>query len=375
MIIHFTTVHPRADSRIRSKELAALGKAFGNVALFVQDGLGDEAVTEFGGPIVDTGPRLRRLARMTVGGWRMIRAIAEARPAIAHFHDPELLPWALLLKLFGVKVVYDAHEDVPQQILHNTSLHPFVRRFLSPIVSFTEWFGARILDGIVVPTETLLERFPGKRTVLVRNFPVLNELLTPNARPMSERPRDVTYVGVISDNRNILGMVDAVDRLADLTASLRLAGYFSPQELEDRARASKGWARVKFDGFATREGVATILAESRAGLVLLKPIEHEMVALPIKLFEYMAAGIPVVSSDFPVWRAIVDGAQCGLLVNPLDVDEIANAMRWIIENPEDAQAMGARGRLSIEQEYNWEKESESLVKFYKFVLGHGGVAA
>jgi glycosyltransferase involved in cell wall biosynthesis len=100
-----------------------------------------------------------------------------------------------------------------------------------------------------------------------------------------------------------------------------------------------------------------------------------MVALPIKLFEYMAAGIPVISSDFPVWRAIVDGAQCGLLVNPLDVEAVSNAIRWIIEHPDEAQAMGARGRLAIEQEYNWEKESENLVKFYKFVLGHGDVAA
>jgi glycosyltransferase involved in cell wall biosynthesis len=375
MIIHFTTVHPREDSRIRSKELAALGKAFGNVALFVQDGLGDEAVNDFGGSIVDTGPRLHRLSRMTVGGWRMVSAIVKARPTIAHFHDPELLPWAFLLKLFGIKVVYDAHEDVPRQILHNTSLHPLIRSILSPVVSLTEWFAARVLDGIVVPTETLLERFPAKRTALVRNFPVLNELIAPNARLMRERPLDVTYVGAISEIRNIQGMIDAVDRLSDLSASLRLAGLFSPKQLEEQTKASKGWARVKFDGFATREGVANILAESRAGLVLLKPIEHEMVALPIKLFEYMAAGIPVISSDFPVWRAIVDGAQCGLLVNPLDVEAVSNAIRWIIEHPDEAQAMGARGRLAIEQEYNWEKESENLVKFYKFVLGHGDVAA
>jgi hypothetical protein len=126
MIIHFTTVHPRDDSRIRDKELASLQRAFDvPVALYVQDGLGTDVDRRAGFPIIDIGrPPKRRLARMTLSGWRMFNAVRRARPRVAQFHDPELLPWAIFLGLWGIKVVYDVHEDVPRQIQHSGRRSP-----------------------------------------------------------------------------------------------------------------------------------------------------------------------------------------------------------------------------------------------------------
>jgi glycosyltransferase involved in cell wall biosynthesis len=365
MIIHFTTVHPRDDSRIRSKELASLARAFsGEVALYVQDGLGNEVDPHHGYRVVDTGPRLRRLPRMFVGGWRMFRAVARARPRVAHFHDPELLPWALLLQFSGIKVVYDVHEDVPRQVQHNPSLPPFARRLLPPFVSLAEWIGARLISGFVVPTQTILDRFPTRKTVLVRNFPRLDELQSPSPTPMRDRPLEFTYVGAISEVRNIYAMIETVRRLSP-PARLRLAGKFAVPEMELRAKAMPEWYFVRFEGWKSRDGVASILADGRAGLVILKPVEHEMVTLPIKLFEYMAAGLPVISSDFPVWRDIVESAKCGLLVDPLDLDAIVAAMQWILDNPDEAEAMGRRGRQAVEDHYNWEPEGAALVAFYR----------
>lgn len=370
MIIHFTTVHPRDDSRIRSKELATLARAFGGaVSLYVQDGLGDAVDPDHGYRIVDTGPRLRRVSRMTVGAWRMIRAVARARPAVAHFHDPELLPWAVLLRLFGIKVVYDAHEDMPQQVKHNPGLPPLVRRLAPPFVAFAEWLGARLINGLVAPTTTITDRFPKRMTALVRNFPLLDELHAPDPTPMRDRPVEMTYVGSISEVRNIYGMIAAVARLAVPDARLRLAGTFAVPETERRARAMPEWRSVRFEGWTDREGVARVLADGRAGLVLLKPVEHEMLTLPIKLFEYMAAGLPVISSDFPVWRGIVEGAGCGLLVDPEDEAAVVAAMRWIIDHPGEAQLMGERGRRAVEERFNWELEAATLTDFYRERLG------
>jgi glycosyltransferase involved in cell wall biosynthesis len=369
MIIHFTTVHPRDDSRIRSKELASLARAFGGqVALYVQDGLGDESDPAGGYRVNDTGPRLRRLPRMIVGGWRMFRAVAAARPRVAHFHDPELLPWALLLQCCGIKVVYDAHEDVPRQVRHNPGLPPLAQRLLPPFVSLAEWMAGRLLSGFVVATETIFDRFPAHKTVLVRNFPRLEELQPPAPTPMRDRPMEFTYVGAISEVRNIYAMIEAVTRV-NPSAQLRLAGMFAVEETELRARSMPQWSAVRFEGWRSREGVAAILADGRAGLVLLKPIQHEMVSLPIKLFEYMAAGLPVISSDFPVWREIVDSANCGLLIDPLDLDAIVAAMQWILDNPDEAEAMGRRGRQAVEDQYNWEPEGAALVAFYRDRLG------
>lgn len=373
MIVHFTTVHPRDDSRIRSKEIATLARTFGDVRLYVQDGLGDEMDADLGYRIVDTGPRQRRIPRMVSGAWRMIRAVARARPDVAHFHDPELLPWAILLRLRGIKVVYDVHEDMPQQVKHNPGLPWVAQRLLPPFVAFAEWAGARLINGLVAPTTTITDRFPTKKTALVRNFPMMEELHTPDPSPMCERPLAFAYVGYISEIRNIYGMMEAVARLPHPEARLRLVGSFAVEEVERRARAMPEWSSVAFDGWASRRQVARVMAEVRAGLVVLKPVAHEMLTLPIKLFEYMAAGLPVIASDFPVWRDIVEGAGCGMLVDPLDVGAIADAMQWIIDHPDEAQAMGARGRRAVEERFNWAREATTLTDFYQQKLGIGPV--
>lgn len=370
MIIHFTTVHPRDDSRIRSKQVATLARATGGrVALFVQDGLGDETDSTLGYQIVDTGPKLGRLKRVTVGAWRMISAVRRAKPAVAHFHDPELLPWAVLLRLSGIKVVYDVHEDVPRQVSRNPRLPAWAKLVLPPFVSLAEWVGAKLIDGIVAASPTIADRFPHHKTVLVRNFPILAELHTPDTTPMAERPEEFVYIGTITEDRNIYRMMDAVVGVPGGRARLRLAGEFTTQTTEARARAKPEWSSVKFDGWVSREGVARILAEGRAGLVVLKPVPHEMLTLPIKLFEYMAAGMPVISSDFPLWREIVQDAQCGLLIDPTNTDALVRAMLTILSDPAEAEAMGARGRRAVVEKYNWDLEAQTLLALYRQRLG------
>ncbi|MDI6623123.1 MAG: glycosyltransferase family 4 protein [Brevundimonas sp.] len=340
------------------------------MALYVQDGLGDEIDPDHGYRVVDTGPRLRRLPRMFLGGWRMFRAVAGARPRVAHFHDPELLPWAILLGLFGIKVVYDVHEDMPRQVRHNPGLPPVMQRLLPPFVSLAEWIGARLISGLVVPTPVIQDRFPADKTILVRNFPLLDELHAPNPTPMRLRPREFTYIGSISEVRNIFAMVKAVTGVSP-PAQLRLAGEFAVAETLQKAMEMPEWASTRFEGWTSRDGVAKVLADGRAGLVILQPVEHEMVTLPIKLFEYMAAGLPVISSDFPVWREIVDSAHCGLMVDPMDIDEIVAAMQWIVDHPDEAEEMGRNGRRAVEDRYSWEREGDTLIAFYRDRLGLG----
>lgn len=237
-VVHFTTVHPRDDSRIRSKEVASLARALNaKLELYVQDGLGDETDAEGGYRIIDTGPRLSRLSRMTKGAWRMVSAVRRARPTVAHFHDSELLPWGVLLRLWGIKVVYDVHEDFPRQVRHSTGLPEWVRRVLPPFASLAEWIGSRLLNGVVAATPVIAARFPADRTILVRNFPLVHELHAPDATPMSERPREFAYVGTITTNRNIYAMIDAVAGLPDQAARLRLAGFFSPEEVQRHAES------------------------------------------------------------------------------------------------------------------------------------------
>jgi hypothetical protein len=144
-ITHLITVHTRTDTRIRVKQAASLAAETGSrVALFVQDGQGMEKDKTTGVEVVDTGPRLSsRPLRMTLGAWRMWRIVRRARPEVAHFHDPELIPVGVLLKLSGVKVIYDVHEDVPRQILGKFYLSAVIRKPVALAMEALEWVAGR----------------------------------------------------------------------------------------------------------------------------------------------------------------------------------------------------------------------------------------
>lgn len=368
VIVHFSSVHPRTDVRIRYKQVATLARALGDeVRFYVQDGLGDEVDLDGRCAIMDTGAPLPRLKRMVVGAWRITRAVRKARPRIAHFHDPELLPWAILLKFSGVKVIYDVHEDVPRQIRHNPRLPTWVRPLLPPVASFVEWAAALCLDGVVAATPEIARRFPSRKTVLVQNYPILSEHDSAARPPQSARPRDFAYIGGLTGHRGLFGIVDAIGMVAD-GARLRLAGAFVSESEALQARGRPGWLSVDFEGWLGRGEVADLLSQVRAGLVTLHPLRNYVEARPVKLFEYMAAGLPVVASDFPRWREIIEGAGCGLLVDPLDASAIARAMEWVLAHPDEAQKMGERGYQAVMEIYNWDVEAKKLVAFYSALL-------
>jgi hypothetical protein len=117
-----------------------------------------------------------------------------------------------------------------------------------------------------------------------------------------------------------------------------------------------------------REGVAVELQKAYAGLVILHPEPNYVASQPVKLYEYMCAGLPVIASDFPLWREIVKNAGCGLLVNPKDPREISEAMKYLLTHPQEAEEMGRRGFEAIVERYNWAKEEETLLRFYSKLL-------
>jgi glycosyltransferase involved in cell wall biosynthesis len=114
--------------------------------------------------------------------------------------------------------------------------------------------------------------------------------------------------------------------------------------------------------------VAKILENSLAGIVTFLPSPNHLEAQPNKMFEYMSAGIPVIASDFPLWREIISGNDCGLLVNPLKPLEIAGAIDYLVNNPAEAKRMGRNGRLAVIEKYNWPMEEKKLLRFYDSIL-------
>jgi glycosyltransferase involved in cell wall biosynthesis len=157
------------------------------------------------------------------------------------------------------------------------------------------------------------------------------------------------------------------------TARLNLGGRFSERDVEQQAQQSSGWPRVNVLGFIDRDAVREVMARSMAGLVTFHPLPNHIDAQPNKMFEYMSAGIPVIASDFPLWRVIVAGNDCGLLIDPMRPQEIANAIDKLVSNPDMAQRMGNNGRKAVETQYNWRIEEQKLLGFYDKILGYSRV--
>lgn len=366
MIAHASTVHPRQDVRILTKEAATLAARFGEVTVFVQDGKGDASGT-LGVTIRDTGrPARNRFGRIVGGSARMARALWRARPDLIHIHDPELIPAGLVLKLLGHRVIYDAHEDLPRQILAKHYLPKLLRRPLAVVASGLEGLAARCFDGLVAATPTIAARFPAPRTALVRNYPLLDEF--PSFRPDRKHGRPiVAYVGGISPVRGSTAMVSAMEYVT-CGARLDLAGPVTPAKHLSELATTAGWPRCRYAGKLDRAGVATLLGSAHLGLVLLSPTPAYREALPVKMFEYMAAGLPVLASDIPLWREILAQTGAGLTVDPSDPKAIAAAIDHILGNPELAVEMGQRGRAAVIESLNWESEARALIALYDQIL-------
>ena len=357
-----TSVHSPDDIRIVHHELKSLSEHGFDVALIAplhrRPAPADVRVFHVPAP----ASRWQRMTRTT---WAVYRSAVSADADVYHFHDPELIPIGIALRVRGKRVVYDVHEDYSRQTLTRDWIPKVLRRAVGKGTALLETIAATLLSGIVAATPAIARRFPVPKTVVVQNYPVLEEFDVSPVIPHRQRAFRLAYIGGISPIRGVFEMVRSMEFLPDsMDARLVLAGAFSSASLENEVRGLPGWRRAEFLGWQSRQQVAELLASARAGLVLFHPAPNHTEAQPNKLFEYMSAGLPVVASDFPLWRDILGEAGCGLLVDPLDPSAIADAIQWILEHPDEAGAMGGRGQAAVRDRYNWGIEARKLVDFY-----------
>jgi len=361
-VCHLTSVHDARDTRILLHECRSLAHAGYRVFLVApaESDIVDDDI------IVKRVPKpSRRLERMTKTAWAVYRAARETKADIYHFHDAELMVVGILLKLQGKIVVFDAHEDLPDDFSIKLWVPKPLRWLAALFGLLLTKIAGLAFPAIVSATPVIASRFPKHKTTVIHNYPLPEELIEARPTPFQERPPRVVYVGKISWVRGINEMIGAIDALTDAPeVRLTIAGTFDSPELETHVRALAGWERVDFLGWQPRAQVRELLGSARVGLVLFHPEAAHLNALPNKLFEYMASQIPVVASDFPLWRTIVGEAGCGVLVDPLDRDAIAEAIQRLIREPGVAEQMGRRGREAVISRYNWTTQASQLLVAY-----------
>jgi len=357
-ITHLTSAHPRYDTRIFLKECCSLAKKY-RVNLVVADGLGDEEKDGVG--IYDVGVEEGRFGRIVKTTKKVLVKALELDSDLYHLHDPELIPVGLKLKKMGKKVIFDAHEDLPKQVMAKHYLNNFTKKILSFSIAKAEIFILKKFDMVVAATPIIRDKFLayGICSVDINNFPILDELIA--LKPRFDSPT-ICYIGLLYETRGIREIVKAIE---NIDVKLIIAGKFFDSTFEAEIKALKGWEKVDFRGFVNRDEIKEILEASIAGLVTLHPTPSYVEAYPVKMFEYMSAGIGVIASNFPFYRAFVEEGRCGVCVDPLDSDAIKGAIVDMIADKEDTKAMGQRGKALIKKEYNWHVEEKKLLRLYE----------
>jgi len=365
-VVHLSSVHKDRDVRIFLKECGSLANTaedrpirydvhlvLTNVEERKENGLTIHSVS---------GDASNRLKRMWTTVNRVYKKALEIDADVYHLHDPELLRIALKLKRAGKKVVYDAHEDLPRQIIGKHYLR--FKKTISKVMERYENKKVRRLDAVVTATPFIRDRFLNihPNTVDINNFPVLSEVDMSTGN--SEKKGQVCFIGGISAIRGTKQLVQAMGK-----TSLRcaLAGAI-PDGFRSDLESENGWKQVDELGFISRAEALKVKSESIAGIVTFLPLPNHVNAQPNKIFEYMASGLPVIGSHFPLWKEIIEKNDCGICVDPEKPEELTNAMNYLKSNPEKAIEMGERGKKCVLEKYNWGVEEQKLLAMYDGLL-------
>lgn len=361
-VIQITTIHSYWDNRIYFKICKSLSKKY-EVDLYA--------------PYNDRTPSLEGINirffkdRGNNFKARMLRAISAMKVAIKHrneiihFHDPELLPFMLVARFFNKNIIYDIHEDNSLGIKLKYYLNPIIRFSLRYLILFTESLAHRLFNTIVAE-RVYLKRFPNAVEVL--NF-LSEDDLSSNAKneqriDREEKTINIIYTGSITVPRGLeiyLNILKAnkhirltlVGRLI-FDTKLYIEEFLSEDELSrlDLISDDKGLEFSKIVEVYKRR-------DWDFGLAIFPESDHYREKELTKFFEYAYYNIPILCTDFPHWKLLVEGNDLGRAVNPLDIEEI----NMVINERQKTN----RNNIFV-NEHLWDSQEKNMFALYEKII-------
>ncbi len=358
-ICHLSSVHPYFDSRIFYKECRSLA-ADGYPVRFVARKEDGQPITVDGVDIIPFREYPNRCKRILFSPFSMFALARRQKAHIYHFHDPELLPVGMLLKLIGKKVIYDVHEDYSQQLLHKYWLKStLLKQIIAGSFHVFEVIASLFFDRIVTATDDIAENFPASRTVTIRNLPVLRTINEAPPVPLKKEKPVLIYAGALARVRGVKEVIQAVELLKN-DVELLLLGKWESDTYRAECENLAGWQKVKYLGLKKPHEVYGYMKAADIGLSLLYPISNYLTSLPVKAFEYLACGLPMVMSNFKYWQEIFAG--CAVFTDPSVPQTIAEQIDLLLDNPQERQRLRQAGLDLVHHQYSWEAEHKRLLE-------------
>lgn len=369
----FTSVFPEPfDHRLFYKQAQTLVEAGYEVTFIVQH---DKNEVVDGVKIVALPKPRNRLSRMMLTSWRVFGLALKEKADVYHFHDPEQLPWGWLLhKVTHKPVIYDLHENYADVILFKAWIPRFLRKPTAWITDRLQTVLAGRLSAIITATEAWKDKFSRSPAfcVSVCNFPRL-DMVARTSETKSHEGRDlqysIIYMGPATRERGFEIVIDALDLVVRQSPRVTCAilGHTKNLAWLDKERSSVMEKLIKHGNLEIvgRVPHTEVFRYLHASAIAWRPRLPYQHTIDVTVFEYMAAGKPIVASDVPLHADIIRETRCGIVVNPYDVEAHASAILYLLQHPEEAQQMGSNGRRAVLDKYNWENESKKLLKLYE----------
>lgn len=360
-----TSAHPVSDKRVFQRHALFLRQAGFEVHLIAPH---DRKEGQVNGVFIHGVPRRPGYRGRLLSLRAIARAAADVSADLYHFHDPDLLPVGLLLRRrMQVPVVYDVHEDLPLAARTSRGFHPVIGWGVGALVAPVETLLARRTDAVVCAHRPRLQELlaRGQEGLFLPNYPPSLVFGIPMASV--PRERSAIYTGLLSEARGSSVLLAAAARSPDINyrlfAEFPLRGDYERFAGELLAR---GLTNVQLNGFVPFEEIPRHLATAGVGIMPWAATpQHLRGAQPSKLYEYLAARLPVVASDLPITREVIEGNGAGVLHAPSDPDDLVARLREVLDEPARAAEMGERGRAAFERKYNYEAAGQALIEMYE----------
>ncbi|NCQ54677.1 glycosyltransferase family 4 protein [Candidatus Peregrinibacteria bacterium] len=368
-VMIITSVHRWDDTRIFHRQASSLAKYY-DVELHAP---ADFDSKELNGVRIVGLPKWKKKRDRAKLWWILFKRVFKSKAGIVHFHDPELIPLGIVIKFFSKrKVIYDVHEHVISDIEGKNWIPGYLRLFIIKVFIFLERICVPKFDAVIYTTPTVGERYLklSKRAISIENYAKIDTFLRTRLNKNKSFPKTAIFLGRVLDFRGVDRVIKAfqviVKRIPD--ARFMIVGDIVPENYEIELRSLRKELEleehVEFTGFVPHLETVRYLEQADCGVVTFLPTEVNKACLPNKLFEYMASALPVIASDFPLYKEVVESSQCGLCIDPNNIDAIADAIIRIFKNHDIGLEMGLRGREAFMKKYNWEKEEKKLLALY-----------